>query len=776
MKLFTKAIDEMLFKQYPLGSDLSSQMVVAKIFNPYGRGTWYLLNSDPQDPDYIWAIVDLFDVEMGSISRSELEGLKVPPFRLGLERDTFFTPINALTLYQGLMEGKMYANGGSLEDMRKQMEKRNIDVRTKIVQLIGIDETLESLQKDYVISPFRLLDNAIARGFITTDDITSDLWFSALEKAEEIDERYRDSGEGIGSSDMGYFVRSMLNNGGIEVKMADGGVIKWQDVYEGDSANVKAENKTGVIVKTYGRKFHLKFVDGSEKTYDASELEFFKSEDEFADGGGIGFIPMDLEEKLAITARWGGTNIKGVIGFLNAMIDSDLTDEDLKPNPTKNTRFQIERAEEKKIQEIWKKIKPKYTGGLEGNWYYSTIKRLVERSRTDDNILKQFKPFRKYQKFADGGEIKFDKEFTNQQLWDFTEKYGNSVYLINGKIVSDKNKGWSDTDYSPRDFFDLLKNSGVLVNFVDKKPIKFYKVGMPSNSNISFTIADFSNFTKSDFLKSIKNAYDKKAIDYSDYISFESLIKNNDFKFLPIADFIDNKMADGGEIMKHKHNEHITIQLIEPTNKGWKVKQIETHSISGKKLSTPKEKVAYFSKDEIKELFQPMMAMGGETNNFIEKTYGNLTEKKGIITTKSDWFNKDGIKVLKYGYDYYLNEDPNTLFYYSWDWEESGMEYASFIEKLKEYFVKKYNKDVNSVKGLYVGWERKEKGTYAMGGETTFKEKVKAVKSSLLKRKKVSPKVQKDYGKTFSPKEAEESAKRIVGSRVAKWNEKMVKK
>jgi hypothetical protein len=54
----------------------------------------------------------------------------------------------------------------------------------------------------------------------------------------------------------------------------------------------------------------------------------------------------------------------------------------------------------------------------------------------------------------------------------------------------------------------------------------------------------------------------------------------------------------------------------------------------------------------------------------------------------------------------------------------------------------------------------------AMGG-VTFKQKVKAVKSSLLERKKVSPKVQKDYGKTYSPKEAEESAKRIVGAMTA---------
>jgi hypothetical protein len=69
---------------------------------------------------------------------------------------------------------------------------------------------------------------------------------------------------------------------------ADGGMVKWQDVQVGDSANVKSENKTGVIVHTYGRKFHLKFVDGSEKTYDASELEFFKdNEDEFAHGGMV---------------------------------------------------------------------------------------------------------------------------------------------------------------------------------------------------------------------------------------------------------------------------------------------------------------------------------------------------------------------------------------------------------------------------------------------------------------------------------------------------------
>lgn len=70
------------------------------------------------------------------------------------------------------------------------------------------------------------------------------------------------------------------------VRYSKGGAIKWQDVEVGDSALVKAENKLGFIVKTYGRKFHLRFVDGTFKTYDAEELEFIK-DDEFAKGGAV---------------------------------------------------------------------------------------------------------------------------------------------------------------------------------------------------------------------------------------------------------------------------------------------------------------------------------------------------------------------------------------------------------------------------------------------------------------------------------------------------------
>ena len=67
-------------------------------------------------------------------------------------------------------------------------------------------------------------------------------------------------------------VKKMMNESLTEA------AIRWQDAKEGDSALVKDLNKLGLIVKAYGRKFHLKFPDGSDKTYDASELEFITNE------------------------------------------------------------------------------------------------------------------------------------------------------------------------------------------------------------------------------------------------------------------------------------------------------------------------------------------------------------------------------------------------------------------------------------------------------------------------------------------------------------------
>lgn len=106
MELFTPEIEQQLQAQYHLGGDLDRQNVICKIFNPYGNGTWYLINQDPDDPDYLWCIADLFEVEVGSVLKSELVSFKIPPFGLSLERDLYFKPINAAEAYKKLINGE----------------------------------------------------------------------------------------------------------------------------------------------------------------------------------------------------------------------------------------------------------------------------------------------------------------------------------------------------------------------------------------------------------------------------------------------------------------------------------------------------------------------------------------------------------------------------------------------------------------------------------------------------------------------------------------------
>jgi len=94
MKLLTKTIINKATKQYPLGADME-QMVVAKFFNPFGRGTWYLMN---MDGDYCWGICHIYEWEIGSFSIEELKSASLP-FGLKIERDLYFKPVKASELW-----------------------------------------------------------------------------------------------------------------------------------------------------------------------------------------------------------------------------------------------------------------------------------------------------------------------------------------------------------------------------------------------------------------------------------------------------------------------------------------------------------------------------------------------------------------------------------------------------------------------------------------------------------------------------------------------------
>lgn len=87
-----------------MGSDFN-QMVIVKLFDPCGSWTWYVMNQDPEDPDYLWGIVNGIDVEMGSFSLSELESFR-GIFGIGIERDLYFTPIPAKEVWEKLNLGR----------------------------------------------------------------------------------------------------------------------------------------------------------------------------------------------------------------------------------------------------------------------------------------------------------------------------------------------------------------------------------------------------------------------------------------------------------------------------------------------------------------------------------------------------------------------------------------------------------------------------------------------------------------------------------------------
>lgn len=97
-ELFTKEIEKNLKKQFNKGFKIKDLDVVAKVFNPYGLGTWYLLSQNPQNEDELFAIVDWFELEIGFVSKDEILSINVPPFGLPLERDKYFESINAEVL------------------------------------------------------------------------------------------------------------------------------------------------------------------------------------------------------------------------------------------------------------------------------------------------------------------------------------------------------------------------------------------------------------------------------------------------------------------------------------------------------------------------------------------------------------------------------------------------------------------------------------------------------------------------------------------------------
>ena len=844
MKLFTRDIDKKLFAQYPKGSSLENQVVVAKIFNPYGAGRWYLLNSDPSDPDYLWAIVQINgEPETGSVSRKQLENIRVKPFNLPLERDLYFSPINALELYQGLLNGKIYKAGG----MTEASENKEM--------LLNQSEEFEHHAEE--------LESAVKKA----DHIPA--WVVAKSERASTD-----------LSDITHYLdgeneqREEMTEG--EEEYADGGEIKWQDAHYGDNALVVSENKMGIIIKPYGRKFHLKFPDGTEKTYDASELKFFGDMDDFDrggemfHGGEVGGLSADeaiylyikkainqpyREKYLKPAGLWNTPKMKEVEqslkkkGYLNgagainetgknkarevdASVDRIISREYISSNNPKAVYSEI-------VEKFHSDGKMASGGKLDVGRYYKTTDGRQVRYLGDtkdpevgtftnkaDGVLKvRYDEIEgKASLFEDGGEVEegvdlfedydnipsnvqevLDKysdafedgdykelEKANKELGKigYTFEYGLDGQAYDLRKVGEKGKSeymakggqtdfgdfyeWSSKEVNNKfnSQFDegfpivkfvkdsvnkvvesasgVLKNGKTVVFNVDsvewKESDKMASGGMMANGGMIYFDEILPSEKLRELLLSTFNLK-KIIIQQNEIVENPRRVRNfyETIIFIPIIN--DNRVAKINIYIQQKPNAYWYIVSIYKTME--QSKYIFAKDGSPYLEQIPPEKLYEFNIQDV---------------NFsdFEKGLKSSIEKNGIYDFKTDSFIKmaSGGMMAKGG-----KTDSDEVVYIEFLNAKKG------FSKDKKYFRGEtaYNDAVK--------WGRKNIGNFnmdmvkfemAMGGKVKFADKVKSVKKSLLERKKVSPKVQKDYGKTYSPKEAEESAKRIVGAMTAK--------
>ena len=426
--------------------------------------------------------------------------------------------------------------------------------------------------------------------------------------------------------------------------------------------------------------------------------------EKYADGGEantIGFIPMDLEQKLALLSKWGGTNIKGVIGYLNAMIDSGVTDNNLVINPTKNTRFQREKAVEKKIKEIWEKIEPQYKGNLKGNMYYSTLKELIERNWIYENLLQKFKPFRKYQKFDNGG------------MAGLGEVSGMLPSALPMSTITPMAKG-GKVGYTKKDILNFIKQ---LKNI--QEDILEYKKEL-DNKNLSEWEVDNIENNKLPELR-VQESYIINQLQWGtkNYFSINGkrLVVNEEiYNFLKtqgifadggdLKDFSDNQLMimNQNVELEHHHEELEDILKDETPVPAWAVSKIATatqsisdvtHYLDGQskmaeggeaneikylnnRIINLKQLLAVSNKDEKAEMIETIEQLEKDKENILNKTNKPIE----IEDKKSFWlFKKGGLTELPKDKSKIHFTDNEGREYDGIFFEDEDMFYIGFKEK-----------------------------------------------------------------------------------------------
>jgi hypothetical protein len=756
MMLFTKEIDKKLAAQYHLGADLNAQVVVAKIFNPYGNGRWYLINSDPSDPDYLWAIVQIGDiVEVGSVSRKELENLRVGRLRFPLERDLGFSQRNAQEVYNGVVMGKTYAKGGMAdvtptykaggeispetltkfaEDLQQAESEAydNLDIRSG-----GQLYRTPSLQKQYASAMNQafaeltkkhahLKDINVENGQ-TIYDMLEDQNYHSLNNYLALrgvfGTKYKQKYEGYHTKYPDNYL-DPANMGGAQ-SYAVGGLTPGRFYVDNEGVEYKFIGK----IDNGPNKDQLLFTDGTKKAY--------KTLDEF---GG-----KPKENKLFGFFDHGGEIFKYVQNTFKdengvVHIDAYTTSED-------DDDENYDEDEGTIVAYVFPDGRVAY---------------LNARAKYDKNVQKVIKESGGNDVIEDLFEI---PEYLPEEVKDVLDKYNEGLEEGDYEALKKAKKELESIGFT----FDYDLGGGAFdLQVVDDLDSMSYMADGGNTSDFDKLIADkFKMNDEIDYANDLKDfileKYKGKSV-----VGFKLTDEAYDGN-TPWVWKLKNKNIDVfAEPFGDSYDEGVTIAAYENEDEPIGINHYEEFKLTGD-----------FEKDAEKylKLIRPYLQKYGSGKK--PKVEPVTIDVEAVKKRENDIALSEQIADIVDGYYWSIYKVGNA---FEFDFQKLLQEVKAKKIKgadLKNLGTRKgtieWKNEVLSKFGNIMSEKEREKlekhdgrSVYADGGKVKFADKVKSIQASLLKRKKVAPSVQKDYGKTYNKAEAKQAATRITGAMTAK--------
>jgi hypothetical protein len=137
------------------------------------------------------------------------------------------------------------------EEFRKRQAIISEAVKFAFVRAIGFDNAFSLLKNEELsISPYRLVERAVSGEFIGVHEINKDVVESAIDEATEVTRRYKDSGQGIGSSDMTAFLKNFLDSAGFKTAFISSRLERIDE--NGNAIKVKSDLPNTTMFKEGG--------------------------------------------------------------------------------------------------------------------------------------------------------------------------------------------------------------------------------------------------------------------------------------------------------------------------------------------------------------------------------------------------------------------------------------------------------------------------------------------------------------------------------------------